>query len=30
MKNNLAYYNTARVTAVKSFIVQAQGGRGKW
>jgi hypothetical protein len=26
MANNLAYYSTAAITVVKSFIVQAQGG----
>ncbi len=25
--NSLAYYNTATITEVKSFIVQARGGR---
>ncbi len=27
--NTLAYYNTATITAVKSFIVQAPGGSQK-
>ena len=28
MANTLAYYDTATITAVKSFIVQAPGGMG--
>jgi len=27
--NNLAFYNTAKIAAVKSFIVQAPGGQVK-